>query len=167
MSENSYTRTMTFDRATPGQVFAAVANPRAWWSEDVLGSTDSLGAIFYYHFKDIHRGTFVITEMEPGRRMVWHVLQNHFNFLKDSTEWTGTDIVFEITPIEGGAQLRFTHVGLVPTEECFEVCNDSWNFYLASLHQLVTIGSGQPNKGEANANPVVVPAPLQRDGAVS
>ncbi len=33
------------------------------------------------------------------------------------------------------------------------MCHDSWNFYLASLHQLITTGSGQPNKGEVNANP--------------
>lgn len=159
MLGNSYTKTITFEHATPGQVFAAVTNPRAWWSEDVVGETDRLGAIFYYHFKDIHRGTFLVSELEPGRKAIWHVLQNHFNFTRDATEWTGNDIVFEIGAVDGGTELRFTHVGLNPAEECYDVCHDSWGFYLASLHQLVTTGTGQPNKGEANANPVIVPPP--------
>lgn len=159
MSKQDYTTTFTIEQATPAQVFAAVTNPRAWWSEDVIGDTDRLGAIFYYHFKDIHRGTFLISELEPDRKVVWHVLQNHFNFTRDKTDWTGTDIVFEITPVEQGTQLRFTHVGLHPDEECYQVCEDSWNFYIASLRQLISTGMGQPNKGEANANPVVVPPP--------
>ena len=60
-------------------------------------------------------------------------------------------------PTESGSELRFTHRGLVPSERCYEVCNESWNFYLASLHSVITTGVGQPNKGEANANPTVVP----------
>ena len=159
MTATNYTRTLLIERATPVQVFDAVTNPRAWWSEDVLGDPDRLGSVFYYHFKDIHRGTFLVSQLDPGKRVVWHVLQNRFNFTRDPAEWTGTDIVFELAPAEGGTELRFTHIGLHPDEECYAVCNDSWNFYLASLHQLITTGSGQPNKGEANANPVVVPPP--------
>ena len=100
MTEQNYTTSFTVDQ-TPEEVFAALANPRAWWSEDIDGETDKLGAIFYYHFKDIHRGTFKVSELVPGRKVVWHVLQNYFNFVKDTTEWTGTDIVFEIAPADG------------------------------------------------------------------
>ena len=117
------------------------------------------GAIFYYHFKDIHRGTFKVSELVPGKRLVWHVVQNYFNFVTDTTEWTRTDIVIDLAPVSGGTELRFTHIGLKPSEECYEVCRDSWGFYLASLRNLITTGLGQPNKGEANANPTVVPPP--------
>jgi uncharacterized protein YndB with AHSA1/START domain len=160
---SSYTKTMTIEGATPAQVFAAVTNPRGWWSEDVVGDAGAMGAVFYYHYQDIHRGTFQVTEVEPGRKLVWHVLQNYFNFIKDPTEWTGTDIVFELAAKGPDTELTFTHVGLVPAEECYEVCQDSWGFYLASLSQLLTTGTGQPNKGEANANPVVVPPPATHD----
>jgi len=157
MTEQNYTTSFTVDQ-TPEEVFAAVANPRAWWSEDIDGETDRVGAIFYYHFKDIHRGTFKVSELVPGRKVVWHVLQNYFNFVKDTTEWTGTDIVFEIAPADGATELRFTHVGLKPSEECYDVCHDSWRFYIVgSLRDLISKGSGQPNKGEDNANPTVVP----------
>ena len=152
-----YTMSFTVEQS-PEAVFAAITNPRAWWSEDTEGETDRLGAIFYYHFKDIHRGTFKVTELVPGKKLVWRVLQNYFNFIKDATEWTGTTIVFEIEPVAGGTELRFTHIGLQPAEECYDVCEDSWRFYIgSSLRNLIQSGIGAPNKGEANANPTVVP----------
>ncbi|MER9431007.1 antibiotic biosynthesis monooxygenase [Mesorhizobium sp. M0408] len=154
--EEDYTTSFVV-KQSPEEVFAAVVNPRAWWSEDIDGDTNKLGAIFYYHFKDIHRGTFKVTELVPGKKVVWHVVLNYFNFVKDATEWTGTDVVFEIAPTEKGTELRFTHVGLKPSEECYDVCHDSWRFYVASLRDLISTGKGQPNKGEENANPTVVP----------
>lgn len=157
----NYSMSFLVDQS-PDKVFAAITNPRGWWSEDIDGDTDRLGSIFYYHYKDIHRGTFKVTELVPGRKAVWHVVQNYFSFVADSTEWTGTDIVFEVEPAGNGTELRFTHVGLKPSEECYDVCHDSWRFYVgASLRSLITDGVGQPNKGEANDNPTVVP---QRDG---
>ena len=156
MSEN-YSLTLTVPQS-PDAVFAAIIEPRAWWSEDILGDTGRAGSVFYYHYRDIHRGTFQVAELVDGRRVVWQVLQNYFNFIQDKTEWTGTSIVFDIRPAANGTELHFTHIGLVPAEECYEVCRDSWGFYLrTSLRSLIETGSGQPNKGEANANPTVVP----------
>lgn len=152
-----YTTSFVVEQS-PEAVFAAVSNPRAWWSEDTQGDARTAGSVFYYHYKDMHRGTFTVTEAVPGKKLVWHVVQNYFNFVQDSTEWTGTDIVFEIAPVAGGTELRFTHVGLKPSEECYDVCQDSWNFYItASLQNLIANGVGQPNKGEQNDNPTVVP----------
>ena len=62
----------------------------------------------------------------PNTKVVWHVLANEFNFVKDKTEWTGTDVVFEIADRGDGTELRFTHLGLTPTYECYDVCSDAW-----------------------------------------
>jgi hypothetical protein len=156
MDSQNYTTAFTVDQ-TPEQVFKAISNVRGWWSEDVEGDTDKLGSIFFYSFKDVHRGTFKITEFVPGKKIAWHVLQNYFNFLKDTTEWTGTDIVFEISKKAGKTEFRFTHVGLVPAEECYGVCHDAWGFYIkTSLHDLIAKGQGEPNKKDklSEKNPV-------------
>lgn len=143
----------------PEKVFAAITNVRGWWSEDVEGEADRLGSVFYYGFKDVHRGTFKITEYQPNKRIVWHVLQNHLNFVKDTTEWTGTDIVFEIFQQDDKTELRFTHVGLKPSEECYIVCHDAWGFYIkTSLYNLITEECGEPNKKET----VSVNSPIQK-----
>ena len=92
--------------------------------------TDRLGAEFNYHYQDIHRARFRITEFVPNTKVVWHVLANEFNFVKDKTEWTGTDVVFEIADRGDGTELRFTHLGLTPTYECYDVCSDAWCTYV-------------------------------------
>ena len=38
----------------------------------------------------------MITELVPGKKVVWHVSDSQLNFEKDKSEWTGTEIVFEI-----------------------------------------------------------------------
>jgi hypothetical protein len=93
----NYTTTFTVDQ-TPQEAFDAINNVRGWWSQAVEGSTDQSGSVFYYHYQDVHRATFKITELMPGRKVVWHVLNNDFNFIKDKNEWIGTDVVFEIVP---------------------------------------------------------------------
>src|SRR4051812_45960508 len=83
---------------SPREVFDAVANVRGWWSGDIEGATDALGAEFVYRYKDFHRSTQRITEWVPGKRVVWHVVRSHLGFVADTHEWDGTDIVFDIEP---------------------------------------------------------------------
>jgi hypothetical protein len=128
------------------EVFAAINNVRGWWSGDIDGSTDELGAEFTYRYQDVHRSKQRITEFVPGRRVAWHVVDGYLKFVKDKTEWTGTDITFDISQVAGGTEVRFTHVGLVPDYECFESCSSAWGFYInSSLRDLITTGKGDPN----------------------
>jgi hypothetical protein len=138
---------------TPKATFDAINNVRGWWSQSIEGDTDKLGAEFHYHYQDVHRATFRITELVPEQKVVWHVLDNYFNFIKDKTEWIGTDVVFEIAPKGDQTEVRFTHIGLVPTYECYEVCANAWGTYITrSLRDLITTGKGQPNPLEAVVN---------------
>lgn len=145
MTNQNYTTTFTVDQ-TPEEVFAAVNNARGWWSQEIEGDTNKLGAEFKYHYQDLHRATFKITEFVPDKKVVWHVLDNYFNFVKDKTEWTGTDVVFEIAQKGDKTEVHFTHVGLVPAYECYDVCSNAWGSYITrSLRDLITTGKGQPN----------------------
>jgi len=131
---------------SPREVFDAVANVRAWWSGEIEGPTDALGAQFVYSYKDIHRSTQRITEWEPGKRIVWHVVQSYLAFVADTHEWDGTDIVFDIERKGNQTELRFTHVGLAPAVACYGKCSDAWGFYITdSLRKLITTGKGAPN----------------------
>ena len=142
---NNYTTTFMVDQ-TPEEAFDAINNPRGWWSQEIEGDTDKLNAEFEYHNKDIHRATFKITEFVPGKKVVWHVLDNYFNFIKDKNEWIGTDVVFEIARKGDKTEVHFTHVGLVPAYECFDICVNAWGTFISrSLRDLITTGKGQPN----------------------
>ena len=145
MSDQNYTTSFTVDQS-PEEVFAAITNVRGWWSGEIDGRTDKLDAEFKYRYKDLHKTTQKITELVPGKKVVWHVVESHINFVKDKNEWNGTDIVFEITKNGGKTELRFTHVGLVPAFECYGDCSGAWGFYINdSLRSLITTGKGQPN----------------------
>lgn len=147
MSNRDFTVTLSVDQ-TPAVAFAAINNVRGWWSGDIEGRTDRLGEEFKYRYKDIHRCELKITEFSPGKKVVWHVLSNDFNFTKERTEWTGTDIVFDIARKGDKTEIRFTHIGLVPDCECYGACSEGWGFYInGSLRDLIATGSGAPNTG--------------------
>ncbi len=149
MRSRSFTTAFVVNQ-TPKEVFDAVNNVRAWWSGEIDGTTDKLGAEFTYRYRDLHRSTQRITEWVPGKKVVWRVLDGHLDFVKDKTEWKGTDIVFEITRKGDETELRFTHVGLVPAFECYGDCSGAWGFYVNdSLRSLITTGKGRPNKKES------------------
>jgi hypothetical protein len=144
MHQNYSTR-FTVDQS-PSEVFAAINNVRGWWSEEVEGKTDRLGDVWHYHYQDVHRCTMKITEFIPNQKVVWRVLDNHFNFIEDQSEWVNTEISFEIAEKDGKTEVQFSHLGLVPDYECFEVCSNAWGIYInGSLRNLISKGQGQPN----------------------
>ena len=152
MSEKNFSTSILVDQS-PEQVFAAVNDVRGWWSGEIDGPTDRLGGEFTYRYKDFHRSTQKITELVPGKRVVWHVTDARLTFVPDQKEWNGTDIVFDIARKGAKTELRFTHVGLTPRIQCYGDCEGAWTFYIQeSLRGLITRGSGQPNEKERNAN---------------
>lgn len=143
MNDQDFSTTILVDQS-PTEVFKAVNNPRAWWSEDIEGSTDILNGEWTYHFGDNHRSKMKIIEMVPDKKVVWLVEANYFAFTKDKTEWTGNKITFEISKQGNKTQLVFTQIGLVPSYECYNVCRDAWTgFIQKSLRNLITTGKGQ------------------------
>ena len=67
MKEDSFTAIFTVDQ-TPAEAFAAINNVRGWWSGEIDGSTEQLGAQFTYRYQDIHHSRQEITELIPGKR---------------------------------------------------------------------------------------------------
>ena len=148
MSDQSLTIAYTVDE-TPEEVFDAIKDVRGWWSGEIDGSTDKLGAEFTYRYKDIHSTTQKITEFVPGKKIVWYISDATLNFVKNKTEWNGTEVIFEITRKGDKTELRFTHAGLVSAFECYGDCAGAWGFYINdSLRGLITKGKGQPNQKE-------------------
>jgi hypothetical protein len=156
MKKQDFTTTVSVSQS-PNEVFNAINHVRGWWSENIEGHTDQLNAEFLYHYKDVHICKLKIVEFVPGKKVVWQVLNNHFNFIADKSEWVNTRIVFEISGKGGNSgeqtQLQFTHEGLVPGYECYDVCFDAWTSYIqGSLKNLITSGKGKPNTREHDLN---------------
>jgi hypothetical protein len=132
---------------SPDQVFKAINNVRAWWSGDIVGDTDKLGLEWTYRYQDIHYSKQKIVQLDPNRKVVWQVIDSYIQFVENKTEWTGTNIIFEVKKVGDKTELKFNHKGLVPTLACYKECAQAWKFYIRdSLRKLIITGKGRPNK---------------------
>ena len=102
-----------------------------------------------YRYKDIHYSKQKITDLIPGKKVVWHVLDSYLNFIEDKTEWNGTKITFDISKKGDQTEVRFSHMGLTPEVECYDACTNAWGGYVNnSLRNLISKGKGRPNRKE-------------------
>lgn len=144
----SFSTSFTVDE-TPQHAYEAITNVRGWWSGDIEGATDELGGEFTYRHQDIHYSKQKVTELSPGRRIAWQVLDAHISFTEDPREWVGSEIVFDIAQERDRTIVRFSHVGLTPEIECYEKCSSAWGYYVnTSLRQLIEGGEEALNPAE-------------------
>ena len=156
MKEQDFTTTILVDQ-TPGDVFNAIRNVRGWWSEEIDGSTSDLDDVFTYHYRDVHICRIKLIQVVPDKTIVWQVMDNYFSFTEDKHEWRNTKISFEISSKANRTELRFTHFGLGPDYECFEICKEGWTNYInGSLRNLINTGQGKPNPKEGGFNAALV-----------
>jgi hypothetical protein len=145
---HGFNTTIVVDQS-PKEVFDAINNVRGWWSANIEGGTEKLNDEFSYKYKDVHHCSMKLTEVIPDQKVVWLVMDNYFNFIRDQSEWKGTKIIFEISKKDDQTQLHFTHEGLTPEYECYEICFDAWTDYIQnSLRNLISTGKGTPNPAE-------------------
>jgi hypothetical protein len=144
MATTDFTTTILVDK-TPKEVFNAINNVRAWWQGEIEGSSENLNDEFSYRMDEVHYSKQKVAELIPNEKVVWLITDSKLNPLKfkDESEWTGTKIIFEIAEINNKTQVRFTHIGLVPTFECYGDCSWAWGQLIEeSLFNLITTGKG-------------------------
>ena len=166
MNNHDFTTTLLTE-ATPHQAFNAVNNVRGWWSENIEGDTDKLNSVFDYHYQDVHICKIKITEFVPGKKVAWKMQDNYFRFTKEKNELKGSDITFEISEKDGKTELVFTHKGLMPACECYQICSDAWTHYIQeSLKNLILTGKGNATSKDAEEVSSEQPAVAQNATAI-
>ena len=144
MNNKDYSTSFTVDQS-PQAVFDAINNVRGWWTGEIEGSSGKLGAEFTYRYKDVHCSKQKVSQFIPGKKVVWHVVDSDLKFTKPN-EWTGTDVVFDISSKNGKTEVRFTHIGLVPRFQCYGDCSGAWGMLINdNLRNLIVTGKPQPD----------------------
>lgn len=143
MENQNYHRVIT-SALTAKETFDSINNLPLWWTEDFDGTAQTQGDTFTVRFGDIFK-TFMVTESIPGQKIVWQVTDCYMPWLSNKHEWTGTNIIWEISTVNNTIQVKMTHIGLVPEVECYSDCEKGWNYYLnESLAKLLNGEKAKP-----------------------
>ena len=78
---------------TPKEVFKAVNNVRAWWSEELEGDSENVDDEFSYRHGDVHFSKHKLTEVIPNEKVVWLTLDSKLTFVEKQDEWNGTKFI--------------------------------------------------------------------------
>ena len=143
MNNENFQRTLDV-AAPPDDVFRRISQVDRWWAKQFKGKAENSGDAFTVRFGDTYVD-FVVSESVPDKRIAWKVTDCNLHWIADKKEWKNTEVVFEVLDEGPLTRLRFTHVGLVPTAECYSDCEVGWNQHVTvSLAQLIEQGAGQP-----------------------
>ncbi|RYZ54830.1 MAG: SRPBCC domain-containing protein [Sphingobacteriales bacterium] len=132
--KQDFTTTIMVDQ-TPDEVYETILDVRSWWSglyaETFTGSSEKIGDEFTFQAGGgAHHTKQRLTELEAGRKVVWLVTEANLSFTDKKDEWVGTKISFEIYPEAGRTRIVFTHLGLIPSFECYDSCAPAWTQYV-------------------------------------
>jgi len=120
-----------------------------WWRKDYSGTAVKLNDKFTVPFGELNGEIsfvdFVISEFVPNKKVVWKVIDCDLPWFKDKKEWNNTEVVFNFSEENGKTKIAFTHIGLVPEVECYEVCEKGWDGHITKdLEKFINEGKTIP-----------------------
>jgi len=145
MSEQSYSKEF-WVAAIPEFVYRAITGEiHKWWTE-LSNKALQVGDKLTVQFEDKTSWSMVVTEAVENQSLVWQVIEANHDLQNISTknEWKGTTIKWNIKENKSGSKILFTHEGLVPALECYNICEGGWEFFLESLKNYLNSGKGTP-----------------------
>src|SRR5579885_2536271 len=86
-----------------------------WWPEEVEGTSSKLNDEFVFTTGDSHYSKNKVSEFVPNKKIVWLVTESIRK--TDGFDWSGTKMIFELTPKENKTLLQFTYDGIVFEDE--------------------------------------------------
>ncbi|MBS1524881.1 MAG: SRPBCC domain-containing protein [Bacteroidetes bacterium] len=141
MENQDFTATVKAS-GSPQEVFECICDIPKWWTKDFEGAGARLDDEFVICHPGAHYSKQRVVESIPGEKLVWLVTESELSWLeKDKSEWTGTRMIFAITPEGDETRLDFTHEGLVRGKECYDMCTQGWNMVIKN--RLLNFIAGQ------------------------
>lgn len=132
--------------STMNEAMKKISQVNHWWKQDYKGNAGKLNSTFTVPFGDPSFVDFVVSEINPGKKLVWKVTDCFLPWFQDKKEWNNTEVIFELsTEANNKTRIDFTHKGLVPEIECYDVCQKGWTGHLATLERFINTGEGLAN----------------------
>jgi len=101
---------------SPNAVFTHLTHdvPK-YWPEEMEGECTKLNDEFIFRSGDSHYSKNKVVEFVPDKKIVWLVTESIRK--TDNYDWTGTKMIFELTPKSDNTQLKFTYDGVILENE--------------------------------------------------
>jgi uncharacterized protein YndB with AHSA1/START domain len=113
-----------------------------WWMPDVSGSPEPGGEVTF-HFDGNHV-TMLVEHVEAPSLVVWRCTES-----TKFPEWIGTSIWFDLRARDARSTvIRFRHVGLLPSCDCYGECSGGWDHFVGSLASFAAGDGGHPRGSE-------------------
>ena len=142
MGNNSFNSSFAA-RIGAGEAIKKINNVPEWWGVTFTGSAEKQNDTFTVKMTGDSFFDFTVTELIPGKRVVWLVTDCNMPWYPDKTEWTNTRLIFDLDEHDGITELSFTHEGLTPEVECYKDCESGWTHWIkTSLFSYFTTGKG-------------------------
>ena len=109
---------------TPNEVFSNLVNLKKWWPEDFVGEDIKLGSEFIFTTGDSHYSKNKVSEFVPNKKLAWIVTESIRK--TDNFDWSGTKMIFELTPKVNSTIVKFTYDGVVlenETDRLVKICD--------------------------------------------
>lgn len=144
---SSYTREILVS-STPDAVYKALTTGfDKWWTTDcnpIFNTGDKITFRFGPTYWVMRASNLV-----PDKYVELECIEAHHvhDGLSSSilNEWEGTKLTWEIQKQGEKTKIIMVHEGLMPSQECFKVCEQGWDyFFVTSLKQYLDTGVGSP-----------------------
>lgn len=129
MPDINHTRTIAAPPQTIWPLLATAAGLESWWT---IGKTKVAGDPVGPDGFRFESGS-VVTELvaetcEPGSKLCWLCTGSNA-----PGGWIDTRIIFDLSPIAGGAKLDFAHRGFAEDDDGYRRVTAGWSQYLDQL----------------------------------
>jgi len=126
-----------------GEATRKISNLPGWWGVSFSGHSEKQDDKFTIKMGEDAYFNFTVTELIPGKRIVWLVTDCHMPWYADKKEWANTRLIFDLHENDGVTALTFKHEGLTPAVACYKDCEKGWTHWIQkSLFSYFTTGKG-------------------------
>jgi uncharacterized protein YndB with AHSA1/START domain len=127
--------------AAPESVFNALIKADEiahWWTNDLTVKPE-VGSLAEFRFTRWGAGVlqFEVAELDQDEKVHWISRQG-------PPQWAGTSVTWQLTPVQNGTTLVFTHDGFAQVDGVYESTRGNWNYFLDSLKSYLETGKGTP-----------------------
>jgi len=133
----SYTVSIKVEKSLQDVFNHLIYDVSKYWPEEFEGESTKLNGEFVFRTGDSHYSKNKVVELVPNKKMVWLVTESIRK--TDNFDWTGTKMIFELTPKGDNTEVKFTYDGIILENEyerlvqvCDMVIKDLLYSFLAS-----------------------------------